>query len=303
MFSGAFYDRGHLKLVLGTGLSLVVLGLMLLSVSRSYWQILLTQGICVGFGSGLLYVPAVAVVSNQFTTKRAVALGVAATGTAVGGVVLPITFRQLLPSIDFGWTNRALGFLVLLLSVLAYLLLTDIHCCSPCRSDHRRQRKPSILESQQTTDNSKCCSLDRRHGARPHRLSLHSPARSSLPLPVHGRLLCVPRILGSALLHCALRYPFTRYLPCSSLVLTCDPQRRQLLRSHNASISEPDCRNCTRAFCWCHFIGCHRIRVARDWKFGGHHSVVFPGWVRFDGACPTPSDRDWSWYLSHSMMV
>ena len=79
-------------------------------------------------------------VSNQFTTKRAVALGVAATGTAVGGVVLPITFRKLLPSINFGWTNRALGFLVLLLSVLAYLLLTDIHCCSPCQSDRRRQR-------------------------------------------------------------------------------------------------------------------------------------------------------------------
>ena len=51
MFSGAFYDRGYLKLVLGSGLSLVVLGLMLLSLSRSYWQILLTQGICVGLGS------------------------------------------------------------------------------------------------------------------------------------------------------------------------------------------------------------------------------------------------------------
>ncbi len=50
IFSGAGYDRGYLRLVLGSGLSLVVLGLMLLSLSRSYWQILLTQGLCVGLG-------------------------------------------------------------------------------------------------------------------------------------------------------------------------------------------------------------------------------------------------------------
>ena len=91
-------------------------------------------------GSGLLYVPTVAVVSNQFTTKRALALGVAATGTAVGGVVLPIMFRKLLPSLDFGWTNRALGFLVLLLSILAYLLLTDIHTSFLCHFGRRRQQ-------------------------------------------------------------------------------------------------------------------------------------------------------------------
>ena len=79
--------------------------------------------------------------------------------------------------------------------------------------------------------------------------------------------------------------------------LTCDSQRRQLLRSHIASVSESDCRNCTRAFCWCHLVGCHRVRVVGNWKCGRHYSMVLHGWVRLDGPCPIPPSLDWSWYL------
>lgn len=49
-FSGAFYDWGYVQLVLGVGLSLIVFGLMMLSLAQEYWQILLSQGICVGIG-------------------------------------------------------------------------------------------------------------------------------------------------------------------------------------------------------------------------------------------------------------
>ena len=46
--SGAFYDRGHVRTVLATGFTSIVLGMCMLSLSRHYWQILLAQGFCVG---------------------------------------------------------------------------------------------------------------------------------------------------------------------------------------------------------------------------------------------------------------
>ena len=304
MFSGAFYDRGHLKLVLGTGLSLVVLGLMLLSVSRSYWQILLTQGICVGFGSGLLYVPAVAVVSNQFTTKRAVALGVAATGTAVGGVVLPITFRQLLPSIDFGWTNRALGFLVLLLSVLAYLLLTDIHCCLPCRSNHRRQRShPSSNHNRRQTTAS----------AAPLTGATKRDRIVSLYTALHGRaylFLC----MGVFFVFLGYWVPLFYIVPFATLSLGTSPaQASYLLAILNAGSffgrTVPAYLSQIVGTALVLFVGATSLGViVFAWLGIGNLAGItvwcfLVGYVLMALSQPLPIGTGHAWYLSHSMMI
>lgn len=104
-------------------------------------------------GSGLVYVPAVSVVSSHFTSKRAVALGIAATGSAVGGVVLPIAFRKLLPSIGFGWTNRVLAILTLVLAIPSFFILTDFPWPSlrPERIQRRRSEHNEEQNQTQTT--------------------------------------------------------------------------------------------------------------------------------------------------------
>jgi Na+/melibiose symporter-like transporter len=68
-------------------------------------------------------VPAVSIVSNAFTTKRPLAIGLAASGSAIGSTILPIMFRKLIPMIGFGWVNRVFGFLILALSLLAIVFL------------------------------------------------------------------------------------------------------------------------------------------------------------------------------------
>lgn len=78
-----------------------------------------------------MYVPAVSIISNQFTSERAVALGMATTGSAVGDATLPIRFHQLLLLIGFGWTNRVLCLLVLVLALVAFAVLTDVLCLTP----------------------------------------------------------------------------------------------------------------------------------------------------------------------------
>jgi MFS family permease len=71
------------------GAILLVLGQMMLSLSSQYYQIILSQGICSGIGAGLVYVPSIALVNTQFTTKRALAMGLVTSGASLGTVPLP----------------------------------------------------------------------------------------------------------------------------------------------------------------------------------------------------------------------
>ena len=84
IFAGPLFDMGYLRYLLIVGNFLIVFGLFMLSISTTYYQVFLAQGVCFGLGSGMLYVPAIALVATQFTTRRAVAVGLASTGSAIG---------------------------------------------------------------------------------------------------------------------------------------------------------------------------------------------------------------------------
>ena len=93
------------------------------SLGSSFYQIFLAQGVCVGLGQGITYIPCLALISTYFTTKRPIAIGIAAVGSSVGGIIFPIMFRKLQPQIGFGWTVRVLGFIALAFSILVCLIL------------------------------------------------------------------------------------------------------------------------------------------------------------------------------------
>lgn len=63
---------------------MVVFGMMMTSISTSYWQIVLAQAMCMGIGLGCLFVPSVAIVSTYFSTRKAFATGIAASGSSLG---------------------------------------------------------------------------------------------------------------------------------------------------------------------------------------------------------------------------
>jgi MFS family permease len=83
------------------------------SISTTYWQLFLAQGVCCGIGNGCLFCPALSLLSTYFTKKRSLAIGIAAAGSATGGMVFPAMVQQLLPKIGFPWTMRALAFIQL----------------------------------------------------------------------------------------------------------------------------------------------------------------------------------------------
>jgi len=111
--SGPLYDAGYFRALVITGSSLVVLGLFMTSLCTQYWQVILAQGVCVGLGQGLIAVPAVPILPQYFMKHKALAVGVAVSGSSLGGVIQPIVLRQLQPKIGFPWATRVLGFISL----------------------------------------------------------------------------------------------------------------------------------------------------------------------------------------------
>ncbi|KAI0024310.1 MFS monocarboxylate transporter [Xylariomycetidae sp. FL0641] len=121
--SGRASDAGlvHEAVLLGT--VLIVFGMFMTSLATQYYQLFLAQGICIGLGMGILYMPGLSVPSSYFKGKKPVAVAIIASGAGSGGLVYPAMVQQLLPSVGFGWTIRSMAFVTLFVSVLINLLL------------------------------------------------------------------------------------------------------------------------------------------------------------------------------------
>lgn len=123
LISGPLFDRGHFSIMLGAGSFLAVFGFMMLSLSHNYYAIFLSQGVCMGLGFGLLYIPSIALISRSFVRKRAVALGFATSGAPAGGIIYTVMFDQLISKLSFAWTVRVMAFVMLSIFLIAAALL------------------------------------------------------------------------------------------------------------------------------------------------------------------------------------
>jgi MFS family permease len=113
IFSGPIYDRGYLGTLLTFGGICIVFGHMMLSLATEYWHVLLAQGICVGVGMGCLFVPSISILPSYFSTRVGLAVGVASTGSALGGVIYPLVLNRLIDTVGFAWSVRVIGFVAL----------------------------------------------------------------------------------------------------------------------------------------------------------------------------------------------
>jgi hypothetical protein len=82
--AGPLYDAGYFTTLICSGTFLTVLGYMMTSLCTEYWQVMLAQGIVVGFGSSFLYIPSIAIIPQYFDKRKALAGGVAASGSGLG---------------------------------------------------------------------------------------------------------------------------------------------------------------------------------------------------------------------------
>jgi len=93
----------------------LALSILLTSICKEYYQFMLCQGILGGLSSGLVYSPGIAVTGHYFHRKRPLVMGIAASGSALAGILVPIIIDQLLnhTTLGFGWTQRVVGFIIL----------------------------------------------------------------------------------------------------------------------------------------------------------------------------------------------
>lgn len=83
--AGPVFDQGHFSHLLKAGSILILLGTITQGLSSEYWQLLLSQGICMGIGMGALAVPSVAISSAWFTSKLPLANGIVVSASGFGG--------------------------------------------------------------------------------------------------------------------------------------------------------------------------------------------------------------------------
>ncbi|KAF4945717.1 hypothetical protein FGADI_11720 [Fusarium gaditjirri] len=112
--SGPMFDR-YGSWVLRPAAVTYVFATMMTSLCTQYWQFMLAQGILMGTAMAFLQIPAFAAVSQYFDKKRAAALGIAVSGSSIGGVVFPIALSKMLndSSLGFGWSIRIMGFVMI----------------------------------------------------------------------------------------------------------------------------------------------------------------------------------------------
>ncbi|KAI9726857.1 MAG: hypothetical protein M1834_001481 [Cirrosporium novae-zelandiae] len=118
---GKIFDNYGPRYLLLTGSFLHVFGLMMTSLSTKYYQFILAQGICSPLGASMIFYPGMSSAMTWFFHRRALALGIVASGSSMGGVVMPIMVNHLITELGFAWSMRISGFLFLFLLIIANL--------------------------------------------------------------------------------------------------------------------------------------------------------------------------------------
>jgi MFS family permease len=139
---GTIYDRHGPRWLIFGGTLMHVFGIMMASISKEYYQILLAQGVCSAIGVSAIFQPALGTVHAYFDKRTGAAFGILATGSSIGGVIFPIMVTHLIKEHGFGWAMRTCGFLILGLLIIACLTIKPLHPPNPQKITGAQLRKP-----------------------------------------------------------------------------------------------------------------------------------------------------------------
>ncbi|KAJ7291307.1 MFS general substrate transporter [Mycena rebaudengoi] len=123
--AGKLFDDGHFRLLMISGTSIYLFSFFMLSICQPnhYYQVFLSQGVGMGIGMGLLFVPAVALPSHYFRAKRSLVMGMVFAGSSLGGVVFPILLNHLINGpVGFAWGIRIVAFVATILLLIGNIL-------------------------------------------------------------------------------------------------------------------------------------------------------------------------------------
>ncbi|EFE40904.1 MFS transporter, putative [Trichophyton verrucosum HKI 0517] len=113
------------RAVLNFGVILQTLSFIGASFATQKWHIFLSQGVCFGFGIGVIFVSSVSIIPQWFRCKRSIANSLAAAGSGIGGLSYSLAAGSLIPKVGLGWTFRVLGLCSFAINLVASNLMRD----------------------------------------------------------------------------------------------------------------------------------------------------------------------------------
>ncbi|KAH7905994.1 MFS general substrate transporter, partial [Hygrophoropsis aurantiaca] len=123
IFTGRVLDLGYYNGPLAVNSVLFLASLFLVAECKTYWQAVLCQGVANGIFAGMLFSSTPAVVSHWFNKRRALAYGVFAVGSSLGGTIIPIALQQLQTVVSFPWAVRIVAIILSMPVLLGNLLV------------------------------------------------------------------------------------------------------------------------------------------------------------------------------------
>ena len=127
--------RWGVRVTLLVGVFFSAVGLLGASFAFEFWQLLLAQGVCFGWGTGFLYVGSLGILPQWFTTRRSLAQGIAASGAGVGGIIFQLVTNVLNESLGWRWALRILAAVCFVVNLI----------CSFILRDRNKEIKPSLV--------------------------------------------------------------------------------------------------------------------------------------------------------------
>lgn len=107
------------------GVFFQTLSLIGASFASQKYQIILSQGICFGWGMGFLFVGSVGIIAQWFTTKRSLANAIAAAGSGFGGLTYSLATQRIIDTLGLAWAFRILGIVSCFVNLICSNLLRD----------------------------------------------------------------------------------------------------------------------------------------------------------------------------------
>lgn len=107
---GRLVDIGYFRAMFHGGTLLMLSGLFVSSFCKAFWSLWMTQGLLTGLGMGMVFCSGILALMSWFDERKiGVAMGLAAAGSCLGGIVYVLLARHFLVTNGFATTMRILG--------------------------------------------------------------------------------------------------------------------------------------------------------------------------------------------------
>jgi nitrate/nitrite transporter NarK len=107
------------------GILLQTAGFISASYANKIWHLYLSQGLLLGLGLGLIFVPCTPILSQWFEKKRSLAMGISSSGSGVGGLLFSFGIQAMIDSLSLAWSFRITAIICGVMNLLAVAFIRN----------------------------------------------------------------------------------------------------------------------------------------------------------------------------------